>query len=210
MDIGIIGAGNIGGTAARLLAAEGHRIALANSRGPDSLAQTVEAMDGDVRAATVLEAADFGEVVLVAIPFGGYEDLPPEPLAGKIVIDAMNFYPARDGEMAELAGGAATSSGLLQAHLAGSVVVKALNTIWSERLAQEGRPAGDPERLAVPVAGGDEEAKRIVVALLDQMGFDGVDAGTLEDGGRRQQPGTPVYNQPLTAEQVRAALAAAG
>jgi len=208
MDIGIIGAGNIGGTAARLLAAAGHRIALANSRGPDSLAGMVAELEGDVRAATVPEAAEFGEVVLVAIPYGGYEDLPPDLLAGKLVVDAMNYYAERDGRIAELEDGGATSSGLLQAHLSGSVVVKALNTIYFRRLADEGRPAGDPDRLAIPVAGGDEEAKRIVVALLDQMGFDGVDAGTLQDG-RRQQPGTPVYNEPLTAEGVREALAAA-
>jgi hypothetical protein len=210
MDIGIIGAGKIGGTSARLLAAAGHSIALANSRGPESLADAVAAMDGDVRAASVPEAAEFGEVVIVAIPFVGYEDLPAGPLAGKIVIDAMNYYPARDGQIAELDDGSASSSGLLQGHLAGSVVVKALNTIHFERLAREGRTAGDPERLAVPVAGGDEEAKRTVIALLDQMGFDGVDAGTLEDGGRRQQPGTPVYNAPMTSEEVRDALAAAG
>lgn len=210
MDIGIIGAGNIGATSARLLAGAGHSVALANSRGPDSLADTVAAMDGDVRAATVPEAAAFGEVVLVAIPLGRYEDLPAEPLAGKIVIDAMNYYPSRDGAIAELDDGSATSSGLLQGHLSGSVVVKAINTVPSGRLAGEGRTAGDPERLAVPVAGGDEEAKRTVIALLDQMGFDGVDAGTLEDGGRRQQPGTPVFGAKLMAEQVREALAAAG
>jgi len=209
MDIGIIGAGNIGGTSARLLAAAGHRIALANSRGPDSLTATVKEMQGDVRAATVPEAAAFGEVAIVAIPFVGYADLPAEPLAGKIVVDAMNYYPARDGAVAELDTGGASSSGLLQARLPGSVVVKALNTMSFRRLAEEGRPAGDPDRLAVPIAGGDEEAKRIVIAVLDQMGFDAVDGGTLEDGGRRQQPGTPVYNEPLSAEGVREALAAA-
>jgi hypothetical protein len=209
MDIGIIGAGNIGATAARLWAGAGHRIALANSRGPDSLAGTISAIEGDVRAATVPEAAEFGEVVLVAIPLGRYEDLPPAPLAGKIVIDANNYYPGRDGAIAELDTGATSSSSLLQAHLSSSVVVKALNTMEAARLGGDGRPAGDPERLALPVAGGDEEAKRIVVALLDQMGFDGVDAGTLEES-RRQEPGTPVYGAPLTTEGVREALAAAG
>ncbi len=209
MDIGIIGAGNIGATAARLWAGAGHRIALANSRGPDTLAGTLAGIEGDVRAATVGEAAEFGEVVLVAIPFGSYEDLPPEPLAGKIVIDANNYYPGRDGAFAELEAGATSSSSLLQAHLSGSVVVKALNTMQAAALGGLGRPAGDPERLALPVAGGDEEAKRIVIALLDQMGFDGVDAGTLEQS-RRQEPGTPVYGAPLTAEGVREAIAAAG
>ena len=209
MDIGIIGAGNIGATSARLLAAAGHRVALANSRGPDSLAGTVAAMEGDVRAATVPEAAEFGEVVIVAIPFGRYEDLPAGPLAGRIVIDANNYYPGRDGAFAEIDARGATSSGLLQAHLARSVVVKALNTMEASRLGGDGRPAGDPDRLALPVAGGDEEAKRIVIALLDQMGFDGVDAGTLEDG-RRQEPGSPVYGALLHAEGVREALAAAG
>ncbi len=207
MDIGIVGAGNIGGTSARLLAAAGHRIALANSRGPDSLAGTVAQMEGDVRAATVPEAAAFGEVVIVAIPLGAYAQLPAEPLAGKIVVDANNYYPSRDGAIAELDTGQVTSSGLLQAHLSGSVVVKALNTMRAGDLGSRGRPAGDPERLALPIAGGDEEAKRVVIALIDQMGFDGVDAGTLAES-RRQEPGAPVYGAPLTAEGVRDALGA--
>jgi len=207
MDIGIIGAGNIGGTSARLLARAGHRVALSNSRGPETLADTVAAMRGDVRASTPDEAAAFGAVVLVAIPFGRYGDLPAERLTGKVVIDATNYYPDRDGHLPELDDGRAGSSELVATHLAGSPVVKAFNTIHHVRLAEEGRPAGDPERLALPVAGDDREAKRVVTALIDEMGFDAVDNGALADG-RRQQPGTPVYNQPLGTEGVRAALEA--
>lgn len=206
MDIGIIGAGHIGATSARLLMAAGHRVAIANSRGPETLSELVASIDGPIHAARPEEAAAFGEVVLVAIPFGRYRLLPVDPMVGKVVIDATNYYPDRDGALAILDEDTETSSALVEAHLVKARLVKAVNTIWSERLAREGRPAGDPERLAIPVAGDDAEAKQIVIGLLDDMGFDGVDNGHLEEGGRRQQPGTAVYNEPLTASEVRERL----
>lgn len=206
MDIGIIGAGNIGATAAKLLVAAGHRVAIANSRGPETLFELVESIDGPIHADHPEGVAEFGEVVLVAIPFGRYRLLPVDPLVGKVVIDATNYYPGRDGNLAILDDGAETSSALVEAHLVKSRLVKAINTIASGRLADEGRPAGDPERLAIPVAGDDAEAKRIVIGLLDDMGFDGVDNGHLEEGGRRQQPGSPIYGQPVTAAQAREVL----
>jgi predicted dinucleotide-binding enzyme len=205
VDIGIIGAGKIGGTVAGLLARAGHEIAVSNSRGPETLEDLIRELGPQVRAMTVEQAAGFGEVVLLAIPLGGLRDLPVAALAGRVVIDAMNYYPDRDGRIDELEEGGVGSTELVAAHLYDARVVKALNTIHFRRLAEEGRPAGDPQRLAVPIAGDDREAKRLVAGLIDQIGFDSVDAGGLRDG-RRQQPGTPVYNRPLTAEGVREAL----
>jgi 8-hydroxy-5-deazaflavin:NADPH oxidoreductase len=189
MRIGIIGAGNIGHALAVRFAAAGHQVMLSNSRGPDTLADLVASIQGDVRAGTVAEAARFGEVVAVAIPLRAIRDLPPGPFAGKLVVDANNYYPQRDGHIPELDADQTTSSELLASLLPGATVVKAFNRVYFQRLLDDShpeRPAG--ERLAVPVAGDDEDAKRTVIDLVDQIGFTGVDAGTLADG-RRLQPG---------------------
>lgn len=204
MKVGIIGAGNIGATAAKLFVGAGHEVVVSNSRGPGTLSDTVEKIGGRVRAVTIEEAADFGEVVLEAIPFGRYEELPAERLAGKIVVDASNYYPGRDGEI-DLDG--LTSTQVLARHLSGSRVVKAFNTMYYETLATEGRPdAPIGERLVLFVAGDDEEAKGVVSGLIEDIGFAPVDTGTLEGSGR-QEPGAPVYNNPVTPEQARELLA---
>ncbi len=205
MRIGIIGSGNIGGTSAALLARAGHDVVIANRRGPESLADLVGSIGPRARAGTVEEAADT-DVVIVAVPLSAREDLPADALAGRIVIDAMNHYPDRDGHIDAIETGETGSSEIVAALLPDARVVKALNTIWYERLRTEGRATGDPDRLAVPIAGDDADAKEVVAALIDDMGFDAVDAGSLRDG-RRQQPGAPVYNRPLTADGVRAVLA---
>ena len=209
MHIGIIGAGRIGQAAATRLLAAGHEVTIANSRGPDTLGDLVASLGPGARAGTVADAAQSGEVVLVAVPLHAAGALPADQLAGRIVIDANNYYPDRDGRIDELDAGTTTSSELLAAALPGARVVKAFNTIYFERLAGANRPAGDPERLAIPVASDDAEAKRVVAGLIDEMGFDAVDTGTLAEG-RRQQPGTPVYNQPVGAARVRELLAEAG
>lgn len=206
MRIGIIGAGRIGQAAATRLLAAGHEVAIANSRGPETLGETVAGLGAGAHAVTPTEAASFGDVVLVAIPVRAIDELPAAEFAGRIVIDANNYYPDRDGRIAELDAGTTTSSELLAMALPGARIVKALNTIYYERLRQENRPAGDPARLAIPLAGDDAEAKRIVAGLIDDMGFDPVDAGALADGAR-QQPGTAVYNNPVGVDAVRAALA---
>lgn len=208
MRIGIVGSGNIGGTLAALLSRAGHEVTLSNRRGPASLAEQVAALGRTARAGTIDEAAA-GELVVVAIPLVAHRELPADALAGRVVVDAMNYYPARDGRIPRLEGdGAIGSSELVAEHLAESLVVKAFNTIHYARLRDEGRPAGEPGRLAIPVAGDEPAAKEVVGGLISEIGFDPVDAGALADG-RRQQPGTPVYNQPLTADEARAALAAA-
>lgn len=203
MNIGIIGSGNIGANAAKLFARAGHQVAIANSRGPESLAGVVEEIGPNVRAATVEEAAYSGEVVMEAIPFGHYEELPREALSGRIVVSASNYYPGRDGAL-DLGGLAQTEA--LARHLPGSRVIKAFNTIYYERLANEGRPeASMEERLAVFVAGDDEEAKGIVSKLIEEIGFAPVDTGTLAES-RRQEPGAEIYNNPLTAAEARQLL----
>ena len=199
MDIGIIGAGNIGATAARLFARAGHRVALSNSRGPDTLTDLVSSIEGDARAATVEDAADFGEVVLLALPWSKrVEGLPAaELLEGKIVIDSLNPYTP-DFQIEEL--GDDTSSEDVARRLPGARVVKAFNTMYFETLRDEGRPSAPTgERIALFVAGDDAEAKSVVSRLIEEIGFAPIDTGPLRDGGRKQQPGSTVYNVPLAA-----------
>jgi predicted dinucleotide-binding enzyme len=207
MRIGIIGSGRIGGTAARLFVQSGHEVAIANSRGPDSLADLVGELGENARAATVDEAADFGEVVLEAIPFGRYGELPADHLAGKIVIDADNYYPARDGHIDELDSDRTTSTELIARHLEGARMVKAFNTINAGELASDGRPdAPREERLALFVAGDDEDAKRVVSRLIEDIGYAPVDSGSLAEGGRRQQAGSSMYGKLLKAPEAEAAI----
>jgi len=208
MNIGILGAGNIGANAARLLAAAGHTVRLSNSRGPASLAKAVEAMGPNVIPSTPEDAVAFGDVVLLAVPWSAKEEAIPEagPYDGKIVIDAINPY-TEDFEIEDL--GHRTSSEIIATLVPGARLVKAFNTIYFRRLATEGKPKGAKGRLAIPVAGDDADAKAVVMGLIDEIGFDAVDSGSLAEGGRRQQPGTPVYNQPLDAREAQAALASA-
>ena len=203
MNIGIIGSGNIGATAARLFAGAGHNVAISNSRGPESLRDLVSDIGENASAASVNDAADFGEVVLVAIPFFAYESLPADRLEGKIVVDANNYYPGRDGEMDF---GGLTSSEVISGHLPGARLVKAFNTMYFQTLATEGKES-EVDRLVLFVAGDDEEAKSTVSRLIREIGFSPVDTGSLKEGGRRQQPGSPIYNKPLTTNQAQEALA---
>ena len=206
MRIGIIGAGHIGGTLAQLFVEAGHEVAIGNSRGPETLAGLVEELGGRAQPTTAAEAEQFGDVVVVSVPFGRYRELPTDAVAGKVVIDTNNYYPQRDGDFEELDSDRTTSSELLQAHLPGARVVKAFNAIQWMRLRDDGRPAGDPERLGIPISGDDEEAKRTVAELIDQIGFDLVDAGTLAEGGRKHQPGTAAYTEGLPTGELRTRL----
>ena len=208
MRIGIIGAGHIGGTLARLFVDGGHEVAVSNSRGPETLESLVEELGDRAQTTTAADAALFGDVVVVSVPFGRYRELPTEAVMGKVVIDTNNYYPQRDGHFEELDSDRITSSELLQAHLPGARVVKAFNAIQWKRLRDNGRPAGDPERLGIPISGDDDKAKQTVAALIDQIGFDPVDAGTLAEGGRKHQTGAPAYTQGMRTEELRALLAA--
>jgi hypothetical protein len=182
--IGIIGAGHIGGTLARHFVRAGHEVAVSNSRGPDTLEHVVAELGDRARAMTARDAARFGEVVVVSVPFGRYRELPTDGVDGKVVIDTNNYFPGRDGRFEELDTDRTTSSELLQAHMSSARVVKAFNAINWSSLGDQGRPSGDPRRIGIPISGDDQEAKRIVGELIDQIGFDGVDAGSLAEGGK--------------------------
>ncbi len=197
---GFIGSGNIGSTVARLAVTAGHDVVLSNSRGPDSLSDLVSDLGDHARAATAAQAAQAGDVVVVTIPLGNYRQVPVEALAGKIVIDTMNYYPQRDGSIAELDAATTTSSELLQAHLRAARVIKGFNNIFFQHLRDLPRPAGSFDRSALAIAGDDAEAKRRVSELLDEIGYDTVDLGPLSEGWRIQ-PGTPAYGLMYAADE---------
>ncbi len=206
--IGVIGAGHIGSQVARLAVASGYKIVISNSRGPETLTGLVAELGPNARAATVLEAAQSGEIVVVSVPLKNYRAIPAEPLAGKVVIDTNNYYPERDGHIPELDNESTTTSELLQAHLPTAKVVKAFNHIYAAELTTHGQPAGTKNRRALVIAGNDDGAKAVVTHLLDQFGFDTVDAGPLKEGWRIQRD-TPGYGPRRTAEELRRDLAAA-
>ena len=211
MKIGIIGAGHIGANAARLFVEAGHEIAVANSRGAETLQDLIAELGARAQAANVDEAIKFGEVVFVSIPFGKYKELPADAFDGKIVIDSNNYYPDRDGSFAELDANETTSSELLAQHLRGARVVKGFNTIWFEHLKTQGNKSLPPEeRRAIFIAGDDAEAKETVAKLIEDIGFGAVDTGDLADGGLAQQPGTAIYNRNLTAGEAQAILGSEG
>jgi predicted dinucleotide-binding enzyme len=209
MKIGIIGSGSIGATAARLFVRAGHEVALSNSRGGEGLEALVTELGGKARATTIEEAARFGEVVLIAIPFGKFKTLPAEAFKDKVVIDAGNYYPQRDGNFAELDSEQTTSSEMTLSHLKGARLVKGFNTIWFEHLATQG-DINLPleERRAIFIAGDDSEAKEVVARLIEEIGFAAVDTGFLHEGGVSQRPGSAIYNKELTARQAADVLSA--
>ncbi|MFI8521922.1 NADPH-dependent F420 reductase [Streptomyces sp. NPDC085481] len=193
--LGLIGSGMIGGVLARLAVDAGLDVVLSNSRGPETLTDLVAELGPRARAATADEAARAGDLVVATIPLHAYDRLPADALAGRTVIDTMNYYPERDGRIAPLDRREVTSSTLVQRHLADSHVVKACNNAFYLALLTRARPAGSPERSALPLAGDDPAAKAETTALLDALGYDTVDIGTLDDSWR-SEPGTPVYVRP--------------
>jgi predicted dinucleotide-binding enzyme len=206
--IGLIGAGHIGSQVARLAVSHGYDVVISNSRGPDTLADLVTELGPRARAGTVEDAATAGDIVVVTIPLKNYRQVPVAPLAGKVVIDTNNYYPQRDGHIAELDNESTTTAELLQRHLPTSKVVKAFNHIYAAQLTTDGLPAGTPNRRALVIAGDDADAKRLVTRLLDEFGFDTVDAGPLKEGWRIQRD-TPGYGPRRNAEELRKDLAAA-
>jgi len=202
MKVGILGAGNIGAVAARLFVAAGHEVAVSNSRGPESLKDLVRKLGPKAHAMTIDEAARFGEVVLLAVPWRSPEALPhSDVLRGKIVIDAMNPYRP-DGGFYDLGG--STSSELVLQRMPGARMVKAFNTIYYVHLAERGRKdLPRDERHTIYVAGDDEEAKKVVSRLIEEIGFAAVDTGPLREGGRMQEPDSPIYNQTYNCRQAR-------
>jgi len=206
--IGLIGAGHIGSQLARLAVRHGYDVVVSNSRGPDTLKDLVSELGPRARAATPQQAAATGDVVVVTIPLKNIGDVPATPLAGKVVIDTNNYYPQRDGHIAELDDERTTTSELLQRQLPASKVVKAFNHIYAAELTTDGQPAGTPQRRTLAIAGNDAEANRIVAQLIDQFGFDVVEIGPLSESWRIQRD-TPGYGPRRTAEELRRDLAAA-
>ncbi|MFC5675819.1 NADPH-dependent F420 reductase [Aeromicrobium endophyticum] len=206
--IGLIGSGHIGSQIARAATAHGHDVVLSNSRGPETLGDLVAELGPRARAATPAEAAAAGDIVVVTIPLKAIGTVPVEPLDGKVVIDTNNYYPQRDGHVAALDDGSTTSSQLLQDRLPGSHVVKAFNHIAFADITDHAQEPGTDDRRALAIAGDDEGAKATVASLIDELGFDVVDLGTLAESWRIQ-PDTPGYGPRLTADGMRDALAAA-
>ena len=206
--IGLIGAGHIGSQIARLAVASGYHVVISNSRGPGTLAKLVAELGPNARAATALEAAQCGDIVVVTVPLKNYRAVPVEPRAGKIVIDTNNYYPERDGHIPELDNESTTTSELLQTHLPTAKVVKAFNHIYAADLTTHGQTSGTKNRRALVIAGDDQGAKTVVTRLLDRFGFDTVDAGPLKEGWRIQRD-TPGYGPRRSAEELRGDLAAA-
>ena len=208
MRIGIIGAGMIGETLARRIGQLGHQVAIANSRGPETLRDL--ASEVGATAVTAREAARSGEIVVITIPERAVPDLPRDLFAGVpadvVVIDTGNYYPTRDGRIPAIEQGQPESAWV--AEQIGRPVIKAFNNIYFKSLLENGRPKGTPDRIALPVAGDPVEARAQVLRLVDELGFDPVDAGGIEESWR-QQPGTPCYTADGTAAQVKVALAAA-
>jgi predicted dinucleotide-binding enzyme len=208
MKIGIIGAGHIGGNLTRRLSALGHDVSVANSRGPDSL-RDLTAETG-ARAALPQEAVDGADVVVVTVPMKSIPNLPRDLFANApatlVVVDTGNYYPQRDGRIEAIEQG--TTESRWTSQQLGRPVVKAFNNIYAQHLLEKGLPRETPGRIALPVAGDDKSAKTVVIALLDALGFDGVDAGSLDDSWR-QQPGTPVYGADFDAAGVVRGLAEA-
>ena len=190
--IGFIGSGRIGGTVARLAAAAGYRVVLSNSRGPQTLQDLAGEIGPLASAGTVEQAAEQGDLVVVAVPLRAYRDVPAAPLAGKTVIDANNYYPARDGQISELDSRSVTSSELLQRHLPDARVVKAFNNIFYRHLSALARPHGAPDRSALLIAADDPQARTAATEFLDAIGYDAVESGTLAQSWR-QEPGSAVY-----------------
>ena len=203
-SIGFIGSGHVGQAIARRAIVAGHTVVMSNSRSPETLAGLVAAFGPRASAATATAASNAAEIVIVAIPFASFKQVPVDPLAGKVVIDTGNYYAPRDGHVAELDDGTTTSSEMLASRLPTSNVVKAFNTIMAAQIVEHATPAGTPHRRALPIAGDDSAAKRLVTGLIDELGFDVVDAGMLAEG-RRLDPMT-AWGPVLDAQELRRSL----
>jgi predicted dinucleotide-binding enzyme len=209
MKIGIIGSGNIGGTAAQLFADAGHQVAISNSRGPESLRDFEKSSGSNIKAMTIEEAIAFGDIILLAIPWIKRQELPSSGLSnGKIVIDAMNPY-SENFEVINLEP--SSSSEEVAKQLKGARVIKAFNTMYYQHLKTKGNPKLPKEdRTVLFVAGDDAQAKSIVSKLIDEIGFTPVDTGSLREGGRKQQPSSEIYNNPMTLEIAQKKLSGIG
>jgi len=207
MTIGIIGAGHIGGTVAQQLVDAGHTVVLSNSRGPETLREQIQSLGSNATAKTSTKAAEMCDIVMEAIPFGRVTGLPAEALAGKILVTASNYYPDRDGRIDAVDDGL-TQSEWTAEQVGDARVVKAFNTIYWQHLRDQGNPSLPlDDRRVIPLAGDDRDAKARVSEMIESIGFAPLDMGSLREGGRRMEPGAPIYNKEWTLAQARTHLA---
>jgi 8-hydroxy-5-deazaflavin:NADPH oxidoreductase len=209
--IGIIGSGHVGSNLARAAITRGYDVVLSNSQGPDSLAGLTGQLGPKARAATPREAAAAADFTIVAIPITTIEQVPVEPLAGKVVIATINYFPQRDGHIAAIDNGTTTVPGMLQAHLPASKVVRAFSMLDAADMSGDGHPRGDPKRRALALAGDDPAAKQLVAGLYDEFGFDALDLGGLDEAWR-VDAGQPAFvtRQNLAELQANVAKARRG
>lgn len=198
--LGIIGSGNIGAAIARLAVAGGVPVVIANSRGPESLAELVEELGPLALAGTTEEAAAAGDVVVLSVPLPAHTSIPPSLLAGKVVLDTGNYYPYRDGRIRELDDEQVTTSELVQRHFVGAHLVKAFNSILAHHIPLLARPSGAADRTALPIAGDDQRAKSVAAAMIDRLGYDVHDAGSLAESWRFE-PEAAGYTRVYLADQ---------
>ena len=206
--IGILGSGHVGSNLARAAFAHGYDVVLSNSQGPETIVGLAGELGPKARAATPAEAAAAADFAIVAIPLPAIGRVPVEPLAGKVVIATINYFPQRDGHVPAIDDGITTAPGLLQAHLPASRVVRAFSMINAAEMSGDGHPAGDPKRRALALAGDDPDARRLVAGLYDEFGFDAVDLGGLAESWR-VDPGQPAFVVRQDAAELRANAARA-
>jgi 8-hydroxy-5-deazaflavin:NADPH oxidoreductase len=206
--IGIIGSGHVGSNLAKATMAHGYDVVLSNSQGPGSLTSLVADLGPDARAATPEEAAAACDFAIVAIPITTVSQVPVQPLAGKVVIATINYFPQRDGHITEIDDGTTTAPGILQAHLPSSKVVRAFSMVDAADMSGDGHPKGDPKRRALALAGDDPAAKRIVTRLYEECGFDALDLGGLDESWR-VDPGQPAFVTRQTLAELKANVAKA-
>jgi len=206
--IGILGSGHVGSSLARAAIAHGYDVVISNSQGPDTLGGLVADLGPEATAATSAAAAAAADFAIVAIPVTTIDQVPVEPLAGKVVITTINYFPDRLGHIAGIDNGTTTAPGLLQAHLPASRVVRAFNMINAGEMSGDGHPAGDPKRRALALSGDDTAAKQLVANLYNEFGFDALDIGSLDESWRLD-PGQPAFvvRQDLAALKANVAKA---
>ena len=206
--IGIIGSGHVGSNLAQAAIAHGYDVVLSNSQGPDSLTGLVKELGSQARAATPAVAAADGDFAIVAIPIATIDQVPVEPLGGKVVIATINYFPQRLGHIPEIDNGTTTAPGLLQAHLPTSKVVRAFSMIDAADMSGDGHPEGDPKRRALALAGDDPAAKQLVAGLYNEFGFDALDIGGLDESWRLDA-GQPAFVTRQNLAELKANVARA-
>jgi predicted dinucleotide-binding enzyme len=200
--IGVIGAGRLGTAIARQSLTAGYTVRIANSRGPETLTLMVSVLLPGAVAVTVEEAIDASDIVILAVPLNQYSTLSPTLFVGKIVIDAMNYWPPTEGDIAEFMNEKVSSSEYIQQYLPGAQVVKTLNHVAYNELEEHSLPPSHPKRRAIAMVGDDGDVKKQVAQFIDSLGFDAVDLGDLAHGNKFQ-PDTKLFNARLTKAEIK-------